>query len=474
MAVGVIPGIAAAEVSALFERRLALDGTPVLLDEAMRPVEPVSSWFRYLGLMGRSPKTLRKYAYIALRLSEFLAQGGTDVVSATETDLLEYRALRTREQGQPVSKATWEVEATAINGLYGWLAQQGYVDSRPWRSDGGRDSLRNGVVRDLRVRHMTLEQFQFFRDVGLAGQLPDGAVDRSFRGRFPHRSRAGVELALLTGMRLGEWSTLLLPELGLDVGRPREGVELRLSACAKFGRPRTVYAPRAALDMVHTYQRLERRHVVEAAQATLAKQRPDLFVVDAAQSGRGRLRGVLDGVRVTRLIEEMPPELRRITVMDTGSGLEPLAVFVGTGGKMPHPSTWDKVRWRAWDRMSGFADHPAAPVLPRQPWLFHDLRHTFALQLLLFLMKHAARDGAAAGLPMSTLTDHIAHNPLLVVQRRLGHASPATTYIYLRYLKDPMREVDEAFRAWAGHDEPTYAEIGRQLLGGGRQEAGDA
>jgi hypothetical protein len=56
----------------------------------------------------------------------------------------------------------------------------------------------------MRVRHMQLEQYLFFRDVGLAGQLRDGTVDRSFRGLSPHRSRAAVELALLTGMRLGE------------------------------------------------------------------------------------------------------------------------------------------------------------------------------------------------------------------------------------------------------------------------------
>lgn len=120
-------------------------------------------------------------------------QAGTDVVSATETDLLEYRALRTREQPEPVAKTTWEAEATAINRLYAWLVAEGYLLARPWRSDGGRDSLRNGVTRHLRVRHMTVDQYRYFHDVGLAGQLPNGTADRSFRGRFPHRSRAGVE-----------------------------------------------------------------------------------------------------------------------------------------------------------------------------------------------------------------------------------------------------------------------------------------
>jgi hypothetical protein len=234
VAAGVVPGIDPADVMALFARRVALDGTSVLLDAAMRPVEPLSSWFRYLALMGRSPKTMRKYAYIALRLAGFLAQGGTEGASGPETDLLEYRAWRTREQSEPVSKATWEAEATAINGLCVWLADQGRVAGRAWRGDGRRDSLRNGVARDVRVRNMRLEQSLFFRDVGLAGQLPDRTVDRSLRGQSPHRSRAAVEVALLTGVRLCEWSTLLLPGLGRgpDAGRPGAGVEVRLSACA--------------------------------------------------------------------------------------------------------------------------------------------------------------------------------------------------------------------------------------------------
>ena len=63
IAAGVVPGIGPAEVTALFERRVALDGMPVLLDEAMRPVEPLSSWFRHLAVMGRSPEAMHKYAY---------------------------------------------------------------------------------------------------------------------------------------------------------------------------------------------------------------------------------------------------------------------------------------------------------------------------------------------------------------------------------------------------------------------------
>jgi hypothetical protein len=68
-----------------------------------------------------------------------------------------------------------------------------------------------------------------------------------------------------------------------------------------------------------------------------------------------------------------------------------------------------------------------------------------------------------------SLPEHVAFNPLLVVQRRMGHASPATTYHYLRYLEDPLNYVDEAFRQWVQHEDASYADIAARAL-----EASDA
>lgn len=82
---------------------------------------------------------------------------------------------------------------------------------------------------------------------------------------------------------------------------------------------------------------------------------------------------------------------------------------------------------------------------------------------MIYLTELALDEHRRRRVPMSTLLDHMSGNPLLQVQRRLGHASPATTYRYIRYLKDPMRDVQEAFRSWTGAGGATYAEIARQL-----------
>ncbi|MFB7505610.1 hypothetical protein [Streptomyces broussonetiae] len=42
---------------------------------------------------------------------------------------------------------------------------------------------------------------------------------------------------------------------------------------------------------------------------------------------------------------------RRLTVLETGGGLDPVALFIGQGGRMLAGSGWDRVRWRAWKRM---------------------------------------------------------------------------------------------------------------------------
>ncbi|MEU0482832.1 site-specific integrase [Streptosporangium sp. NPDC006013] len=449
----------------------------MLLDERMRPVEPVCGWFRTLA-DNKQPETMRAYAYIVRRLGEFLAARGTDLLSATEADLVAYRRARTELDDRPIDEVTWDREAVVINSLYGYLIDQGLVRRRPYRmtAAGQRNSLRSSMRREMQIRHMAVEQYLYFRDVGLGGQLPDGSVNEAFRGWAPHRNRAALELALLTGMRLQEWSTLLLPELGEGWRRPGESVEFELQKCAKYEMARTVYVPPAALAMVETYLMLERPDIVEVSAAALARRRDEMFMVTKIDVERGRLHGRWEGRRRSFAISALDPRMRRAAMRETDAGLEPLAVFVGHGGQMLGPSSWDRVRKDAWSRMRAHADQPGVPMLPARPWRFHDARHTFALQLLKYLnrtrVQQEIEQDHARG--MVTLSEHVALHPVLTVQRRLGHKRPSSTYAYLRYLEDPMNYVDAAFRQWAEHDGATYADIALRALEADRKEGGDA
>jgi site-specific recombinase XerD len=462
--VGEVAGLEHAELARLFEKRVLPRGTPVLLDEAMRPVEPLSTWFRSMALDRMDAKTMKSYAYTLLMLLHFLMARGLDLLSATETDIKEFRQWRLEQAEETVEEVSFDRDAAAIGTFYQFLEDKGYITHRPWRSVGKSASLGSGISRDLRVRHMELDQYLFHRDVGFGGLTPDAALDATFAGWCPHRNRASCELALMTGMRIQEWSTLLLPELGLEAGRRPPTADVDLAACAKYKRPRTAYVPRDAMELLDPYLLIERPEIVARAQRTLRRRHRELFVVQRLEADGTKVRGVLEGRTVTRSIKDMAPDLRRIAVMETGDGLDPLAVFIGWGGLMLTLSGWDRVRWRAWDRMQEWSSHSAAPILPRQCWLYHDLRHTFALRLLIFLTREALNDIEDQKLPMATLLDHMVGNPLLTVQRRLGHAQPSTTYRYIRYLKDPMREVDDAFREWTAAGGASYVTIARHLM----------
>ncbi|MFH8682044.1 site-specific integrase [Streptomyces lydicus] len=114
-----VAGLSQAELSALFTRRLVPSGTPILLDEAMRPVEPVSSWFRSLALERKDAKTMRSYAYSVLMLLHFLLARERDLQSVTETDLREFRLWRQDEAEEVVGDAAWDRDWAAIESLTG-------------------------------------------------------------------------------------------------------------------------------------------------------------------------------------------------------------------------------------------------------------------------------------------------------------------------------------------------------------------
>ncbi|WP_277438220.1 hypothetical protein [Streptomyces sp. SPB162] len=451
----------------LLEHRSIPDGMPLFLDEDMRPVAPVCHWFRAMAYERRDPETMRKYAYIVRRVDGFLTKRETGLLGATEADLVAYRRSRTELQEEPVDGATWDTEAVVINLLYTFLVDQGYLRRKPLRVRRGRpSSLGSGMVREMQVRHMTVEQYLYLRDVGFGGQLPGAEIDETFRGHTPHRGKAGLEFALLTGARKQEWSTLLMPEVGEGWRQPGESLEIELQECAKYKLARKLYVPAAAVEALEMYFLLERAETVAKAARTLARQAAELFIVDRVDAERGKLYGVHEGVRRTYTMSAMSPALRRITVREGEAGLEPLAVFVGQGGKLLGPNSWDRLRGDAWLRMRAHAEHHEAPPLPRKRWRFHDARHTYALQLLKYLMRlMSERDvdrARAGGLP--TTAEHMAFNPLLVVQRRLGHKRLSSTYTYLRYLEDPMNYVDDAFREWSEHDGATYADIALRAL----------
>lgn len=479
------PLLSGDEVAALLDKQAISDGTPIYLDEeTMMPVEPYCSWGRKMSYEDLAKSTLKEYGRIMARVDVHQRKRGRDILSATESDLIAYKRSRTQRtrsarepiaideeapaprQSRPVGYSAWTKESGVIDGFYTYVVEdRKCLQSAPMRvAARGRNALSSGIRLGMDIRHLTFEQFRYLRDVGLGGQRPDSSVNRSFRASGPHRGRCACDLALGTGMRWQEWATVLLPELGIGWGRPGEAAEFKVQACAKYGKERTIYAPEDAVDSAETYCLLERPYVVEAAARRLGRLHRDLFVVSHIEPATGLVQGTLDGIQQEFLMSAMGPDLRRITVREGEFGLEALTLFVCRGGLMPLADSWKRYRHDAWRRMEALADE-TTPLMPAKRWRWHDLRHTYALQLLTYLERqmdgeepdHAARRRRHR----SYLTGNIRYNPLLIVSRRLGHSNPSTTYDYLQYTDDLVNDFEAAFRDWLGDtdEQTTYAQI---------------
>lgn len=460
------PVLTGAETARLLELQGISDGTPIYLDdETMMPVEPLCSWGRSMSYADLAEGTLKDYGRIMARFSGHQAEREHDVLTATEADIVAYKKWRTQSQKKPVGSSAWSKESSVLDQFFTFAVEQRYLRRRPIRvASRGRNALSPRTRRGMDIRHLSLEQYRYFRDVGLGGQRPNSQLNRSYRGSSPHRDRAGADLAVCTGMRWQEWATVLLPELGIGVDRYADEAEFNVQACAKYGKERGIFVPEQAMRTVETYCLLERREFTAAAARRLERQHRELFVVSRIEPETGRIHGTIDGIHQVFSMQAMPPKLRRITVWEGEFGLEAMAVFLCRGGLMPGADSWKRYRHAAWRRMVDLADE-TTPRLPAKRWRWHDLRHTYALQLLTYLEQQM--DGAEPDLAArrrrhrSYVSGHIRYNPLLIVSRRLGHSSPETTYAYLEYTDDLVHEYEAAFTGWLGHpdEEATYAQI---------------
>jgi integrase len=303
------------------------------------------------------------------------------------------------------------------------------------------------------VRALSHAQWLTVRNIGFGGELPSGEPDRSYRGQSTVRNVCAVDLALTSGMRLTEWSTLLDAEISSSGG----GASLVLEACAKNARRRRVYIPASTVKAVELYRSTERKCLVRKAQIALRRKLPTLAVVTDIVPTAGKLTYRHQGLEKREEFAVIPPDVRRLLVrVDEAGYIEPLSLFVGKGGRPPSQRRWHQYFEDANDRLAAFAN--STPTMPPAVTP-HDLRHTFAVVMLRSLQRRAAQlEQSRNRTGFGTISEHIVHNPLLTLQRLLGHASPSTTMIYLRYVDESDELIQRAFESWSDNtrDYATY------------------
>ena len=425
------------------------DGTPIIVDGEMRPLEP---WCTFLRLYSQNlrPNSVHAYARDALEFGRFLDARGVAVLDVCEHDLVAFRECR-RNDG--VSARSWSRHLVVIRALFGYLYETGQRDSLPWIQVGSRSVVTPRTPRtDMDVRALSHAQWLTLRNIGFGGELPSGELDPSYRGQSTVRNVCAVDLALTSGMRLTEWSTLL----DVEVPSSDSGASLVLEACAKNGRRRRVYIPAATIKAVELYRGTERKSLVRKAQNALQRKLPALAVVTHVDRPAGKLTYRHKGVDKRVEFAAIAPDVRRLLVrVDEAGTIEPMSLFVGRGGHPPSQRRWHQYFEYANDRIARFGSTPTMPpaITP------HDLRHTFAVVMLRSLQRRAAQfEQGRARTGFGTISEHIVHNPLLTLQRLLGHASPSTTMVYLRYVDESDALIQRAFESWGDdtHDYATY------------------
>lgn len=447
---GVVHALSAEEIT-VAENLGLTEGMPFILGDDGSYDPDVNRFFRACPTLGvRSPNSLRAYGRDILIWMRFLAErrSNKSLWAADRDDIAAFHAAR-RLALPParISAASWNRSIAALDKLYRWAVEESVIDKSPftyrqsWRRTGGGGGVTIAAniatergARTSDVRFLSLDRYLLFRDIGLRGRLPDGSEDPTWQGRNSERNALFAELLVTTGLRLQEAASLLLVELPAPDPASRSRSFRLAPAIAKGSKGRVIRLPERVLKRLHEYATLERTNVVTRRQSRCCSIERPIRVVSHDQ---GRL--LLERPAVRAGVDVLTPgERSRLVWAETS---EPLSLWLAEGARPMAAAAWEAVFRRASARCRRFGiDLDITP---------HMLRHSFAGHMLSLLVREQI------GWVLDERQPHIGPayrrligDPLLKLQRLLGHSRIESTYIYLHCLEESQELVDAAVEAW--------------------------
>lgn len=438
-----------------------VEGMPFILGDDGDYDHQINRFFRACPTLGvRSMNSLRAYARDILVWMRFLRErrGGKTVWAAGRDDIAAFHeARRLSDPPFRISASSWNRAVAALDKLYKWALDERIISALPfvyrqaWAPPSPRVAQQAGATNTARERgarngdmcFLDLERFKVFRDVGLSGRLPDGSEDPTWRGRNGTRNASFAELLITTGLRLQEASSLMLTELpdmaSIDSITAKSVTCHLASATAKGGKGRDIRLPVRLIAELRTMAEIERdislgRNLRKGTAPTDNRK-----ILVTGYEHRALRIGLPEGP--TRIAFDQLTVSDRSRLVDAGTAA-PLALWLTEDGRPMSMAAWEVIFQRASARCRnlGFGDMHVTP---------HMLRHSFAVHMLnLLLREQIGWVTGEAARPLGPVWRRVIGDPLLKLQRLMGHARIESTYIYLDHLAEAQEIVDAAVDAF--------------------------
>lgn len=371
-----------------------------------------------------SARTVWQYARYLVKLANYLeATSGRRIWEAEPRDIEAYKVYRTEDQNSPVGRYSWKPEAAAIRDYYWWMTTLDIIFKSPIIriNRSGDDNLSIRANPPRAIRYVSNERY-----LALVRATTGESRNHTYR-RADTRNLALIKTLVSTGMRIQEATCMLTIEF--DSSDPlKDHVEICLEATAKFGKRRVVYVPSYAVQEIRKYRTIERRHHVASRQRTLQGRLPELFRVVKFEPITKKITGHwgISGDRRTYQLESLPIRERTHSVRVNDDWIEPLGLFISPATGLPTTrSAWEQVFRNLHVETLQYGNSVGARITP------HDLRHTFAINYLKSRLEERDPNRLSESARLHPLRD-----PVIDLQRILGHASTAQTLNYVRYLDE--------------------------------------
>ncbi len=389
-----------------------VDGMPFILGDDGSYDHDLNRFFRACPTMGlRSLNSLRAYARDIVVWLRFLAErrAGKSIWAADRDDIAAFHeARRLSSPTHRISASSWNRSVAALDKLYRWAVEEKLIDKAPF------------TYRQVWTR-------------ALDGSTLSVSANMA---REPAARNGDTR-----GLRLQEGSSLLAVELPSSSPQHhgQRSVAFRLaSATAKGSKGRDIRLPLRLVKRLRDYIEVERSIATTRCRDRQSWMRLDNPIIVRGHDRQSLRIGEMNPPDRVRFDGIKPGERFRLLHEDT---IEPLALWLTEGG-LPMPmAAWEAVFRRASARCRNFGiDIDVTP---------HMLRHGFAVHMLTLLLREQIgwmleeRVGR-----MSPAYRRIIGDPLLKLQRLMGHSRIESTYIYLDHLDDSQALIDAAVEQW--------------------------